>query len=57
VRHIDPRAPQNLQPIGGLEDQLRRRLGHPRQAAQAVREAARLLREAQTQVARSGGSS
>jgi len=47
VSHIDPRAPQNLQPIGALEEQLRRRLGHPRQAAMAVREAARLLREQQ----------
>jgi hypothetical protein len=49
ISHIDPRAPQNLQPIGGLEEQLRHRLGNPRQAALAVREAARLLREQQTQ--------
>jgi hypothetical protein len=45
--HIDPRAPQNLQPIGALERQLRQRLGNPRQAALAVREAARLLRQSQ----------
>ena len=45
VSHIDPRAPQNLQPIGALEEQLRRRLGHPRQAAMAVREATRSLRQ------------
>lgn len=49
ISHIDPRAPQNLQPIGGLEQQLRRRLGDPRQASLAVREAARLLREQQIQ--------
>jgi uncharacterized protein len=47
ISHIDPRAPQNLQPIGTLEEQLRRRLGHPRQASLAVREAARLLRQRQ----------
>lgn len=28
-RHKDPRAPQNLYPIGGLERELRRRLGDP----------------------------
>ncbi|MBK8505059.1 MAG: hypothetical protein IPL46_24365 [Saprospiraceae bacterium] len=27
--HKDPRAPQNLYPIGGLEKELRRRLGDP----------------------------
>ena len=27
--HKDPRAPQNLSPIGGLERELRRRLGDP----------------------------
>jgi hypothetical protein len=26
---IDPRAPQNLTPVGALEMELRRRLGHP----------------------------
>jgi hypothetical protein len=29
VPHKDPRAPQNLSPIGGLERELRRRLGDP----------------------------
>jgi hypothetical protein len=42
VAHVDPRAPQNLQPIGGLEAQLSHRLGDQRQAAVAVRAAARL---------------
>jgi len=37
--HRDPRAPQNLQPIGALERHLRRLLGNPRLAARAVREA------------------
>ena len=49
IRHIDPRAPQNLQPIGALEEQLRRRLGNHRQASLAVREAARLLRDKQSE--------
>ncbi|MGH2399945.1 MAG: hypothetical protein ACRDF6_08870 [bacterium] len=49
ISHIDPRAPQNLQPIGALEEQLKRRLGHPHQAAMAVREAARRLRGSQEQ--------
>lgn len=44
VAHIDPRAPQNLQPIGALEMQLRHRLGHPRQASLAVRAAASTVR-------------
>jgi hypothetical protein len=44
VAHVDPRAPQNLQPIGALEAQLRHRLGHPRQAALAVRAAAATAR-------------
>jgi len=48
ISHIDPRAPQNLQPIGGLEQQLRHRLGDSRQASLAVKEAARLLREQQS---------
>ena len=47
ISYIDPRAPQNLQPIGALETQLRRRLGHPHQAAMAVREAAKRLRTTQ----------
>jgi hypothetical protein len=39
IPHRDPRAPQNLQPTGMLERQLRRRLGQPRLAARAVRRA------------------
>ena len=30
TRYKDPRAPQNLYPISGLERELRRRLGDPR---------------------------
>src|SRR5207237_7233052 len=29
LRHCDPRAPQNLQPVGALERELRHRLGDP----------------------------
>ena len=36
----DSRAPQNLYPIGGLERELRRRLGDPRLLYRALREAA-----------------
>ena len=39
VAHRDPRAPQNLQPIGALETHLRHLLGHAGLAARAVREA------------------
>lgn len=38
--HKDPRAPQNLYPIGGLERQLRRRLGDARLWFRALRQAA-----------------
>jgi hypothetical protein len=38
--HKDPRAPQNLVPIGGLERELRRRLGDPALLLRALREAA-----------------
>lgn len=38
--HRDPRAPQNLAPIAGLEEHLRRRLGDRRLALRAVRRAA-----------------
>jgi hypothetical protein len=38
--HKDPRAPQNLVPIGGLERQLRRRLGDARLIQRALVEAA-----------------
>jgi hypothetical protein len=36
----DPRAPQNLYPIGGLERELRRRLGDPMLIMRSLREAA-----------------
>jgi hypothetical protein len=39
VPHRDPRAPQNLQPIGALEKHLRHRLGSAALATRAVREA------------------
>jgi hypothetical protein len=39
VAHRDPRAPQNLQPVGGLEKYLRHRLGSAALAVRAVREA------------------
>jgi hypothetical protein len=35
-RSRDPRAPQNLLPIGALESQLRRRLGDPRVARRRI---------------------
>jgi hypothetical protein len=38
--HNDPRAPQNLHPIAGLERELRRRLGHPAVMDRALRQAA-----------------
>jgi len=37
IAHRDPRAPQNLQPIGALERHLRRYLGPSRLATRAVR--------------------
>lgn len=40
VAHRDPRAPQNLQPVGALERHLRHLLGDARLAGRAVREAA-----------------
>jgi len=40
VPHKDPRAPQNLVPIGGLERELRHRLGDPALLVRALREAA-----------------
>jgi hypothetical protein len=39
--HNDPRAPQNLHPIAGLERELRHRLGHPALMDRALRHAAR----------------
>jgi hypothetical protein len=44
VAHRDPRAPQNLQPIGALEDRLRHLLGSSTLAARAVRDAVARLR-------------
>jgi hypothetical protein len=44
VAHRDPRAPQNLQPIGALEDRLRHLLGSATLAARAVRDAVARLR-------------
>ena len=41
ARHKDPRAPQNLYPIGGLERELRHRLGDRELAMRALRQAAR----------------
>jgi hypothetical protein len=38
--HKDQRAPQNLYPIGGLERELRRRLGDPALLYRALRVAA-----------------
>ncbi len=38
--HRDPRAPQNLTPVGGLERELRRRLGDPGLLLRALRRAA-----------------
>jgi hypothetical protein len=40
ARHKDPRAPQNLYPIGGLERDLRHRLGDKDRAVRALRRAA-----------------
>lgn len=40
ARHKDPRAPQNLYPIGGLERELRRRLGDRDLAVRSLRRAA-----------------
>jgi hypothetical protein len=42
VPHRDPRAPQNLQPLGALESHLRHLLGEPGLANRAVRDAAHL---------------
>lgn len=39
ARHKDPRAPQNLYPIGGLERELRHRLGEKEMSMRALRRA------------------
>ena len=46
IAHRDPRAPQNLQPVGALETKLRHLLGHPGLARRAVRAA--VLQETRT---------
>lgn len=43
VAHRDPRAPQNLQPVGALEKYLRHQLGSAALAVRAVREAVAIL--------------
>jgi hypothetical protein len=43
ARHKDPRAPQNLYPIGGLERDLRHRLGDKERAMRALRIASRAV--------------
>lgn len=43
ARHKDPRAPQNLYPIGGLERLLRHRLGDNERAIRALSVASRLV--------------
>lgn len=45
VAHLDPRAPQNLQPIAGLERELRRRCGDAGLALRAVRQAVNHLQK------------
>jgi len=45
IAYRDPRAPQNLQPIGALETHLRHLLGDPGLAYRAVRQAVFELRE------------
>jgi hypothetical protein len=45
IAYRDPRAPQNLQPVGALEGSLRHLLGDPGLAYRAVREAIRKLSE------------
>jgi hypothetical protein len=48
IPHVDPRAPQNLQPVGALERHLRHLLGDHGLATRAVREAVVLLDRAGT---------
>jgi len=42
--HKDPRAPQNLYPVGGLERELRHRLGDQQMLYRALRVAAGMQR-------------
>ncbi len=46
IAHRDPRAPQNLQPIGALESHLRHLMGDAALAMRAVRDAVRVERTA-----------
>jgi hypothetical protein len=46
VRHIDPRAPANLQPIAALETRLRHLLGDPAGAVRAASDAAAIYDQA-----------
>jgi hypothetical protein len=48
---LDPRAPQNLQPVGALERHLRHSLGDPRLANRAVRESVARLTHGDEDVA------
>ena len=54
--HKEPRAPQNLYPIAGLERELRRRLGDPRLLQRSLREAARRSRPDAADLAVHGGA-
>ncbi|MDH4144673.1 MAG: hypothetical protein OEY23_05825 [Acidimicrobiia bacterium] len=56
VAHVDPRAPQNLQPVGALERELRHRLGDAALAARAVRSAAATLRARPASAGAAGGT-
>lgn len=51
IAHRDPRAPQNLQPVGALEKQLRHLLGDGGLAKRAVREAVAALTAANSATA------
>lgn len=53
--HKDPRAPQNLYPIAGLERDLRHRLGDPHFVRRALRAGARAFRAGETHVGAPGG--
>ena len=55
VAHVDPRAPQNLQPVGALEARLRHLLGDPGLAYRAVRAAVSRLAPAAGEGARLDG--
>jgi hypothetical protein len=55
--HMDPRAPQNLQPVRALELQLARTLGPPRLAAQSARNAVAYLQAVGRQRAASTATS